>query len=592
MRQLITANNVLDELQYLDKASRIAVDTETTGLDPFHDDVLVGISTCVDGRAAYFPFRHREGGNLSEEWLPKLLRVLERKNTTLYGYNFKFDLHFLAKEGFCVPQYTEDVQIAAHLMNENEQSFKLKILSTKYVDPDAAKEEAALNELLKHHYAGGSKAQISQTHAAEVAEYAAQDAWLTEALYNFYKPLLDTWNLYTLYEEICDYQSTLWRAEHRGIMIDKDKIRRYMNETVDEVEQLRRQLIQLSHGAIANPGSPKQICKWLGIESSRRDILKALASRSAIPGLILKFRALSKVSSTYYEPYLRFADANDVIHTTFRTTGTRTGRLSSAEPNLQQVARGSDIYRVKEVFIARPGYDLSQADYSQAEYRLVAHYSKQENMIQAFLDNVDFHERTGEQMGVDRAIGKTLNFATLYGLGAQSLAMKQQISEEEAAKYLSTYHEMYPRVRMFMKAAEARARTNAARNSGNGYVAMWTGRLRHFNVAVYNKKTGRTEAPFHKAGNSVIQGGVAEITRLAMIRLDKELPILDQLLQVHDAVIAETPEGLTEEILREQKRIMEDFDFRPPMRVDQEYGKNWGKFDPLKNPTGMRKFEG
>ena len=281
-------------------------------------------------------------------------------------------------------------------------------------------------------------------------------------------------------------------------------------------------------------------------------------------------RGWKSVDSRYYTPYLNLMDEQHVLHCSLNLIGTYTGRLSCSNPNLQAVAKHTEIFKVKDVFTARPGYTMIQADYKQAEMRLVTHYTKDPIMKELIESDADLHQATADRLNIPRNAAKRINFSVIYGIGAKTLAQNLRIDQPIAKDYLEKYHALYPGFRKLMYQCEDFAKEY-------GYIEMWTGRIRHFNTPACDP---------HKAMSNLIQGGVAEIVRVAISRLYPAIKDLggNMLLQVHDSVIFEVPDSQLDIALPTIKYIMEDFDFDPPVGVDIEFGKSWGLFEKWK-PT-------
>ena len=280
--------------------------------------------------------------------------------------------------------------------------------------------------------------------------------------------------------------------------------------------------------------------------------------------LVQEARGWKSVDSRYYTPYLNAMDAENLLHCSLNLIGTYTGRLSCSNPNLQAVAKSTEVFKVKDVFTARPGFLMIQADYKQAEMRLVTHYTKDKLMKELIENDADLHSETANRLGIPRQAAKRLNFSVIYGIGARHLSESLRVDLPVARDYLEKYHGLYPGFRKLMYQCEDFAKEY-------GYIEMWTGRLRHFNVP---------EADPHKAMSNLIQGGVAEIVRVAISRLFPAITDIGgrMLMQVHDSIIFEVPEDQINVALPTIKLIMEDFDFDPKPGVDIEYGYSWGLF--------------
>lgn len=349
--------------------------------------------------------------------------------------------------------------------------------------------------------------------------------------------------------------------------IDKDMIERYRVEAVDHYADAQKRL-SAAAGYELNPNSSKKVCEFLKVESSAAealvDVIDAGGQDAENAKLVQEARGWKSVDSRYYTPYLQAVDEHGDLHCSLNLIGTYTGRLSCSNPNLQAVAKHTDVFKVKDVFTARPGYVMAQADYKQAEMRLVTHYTKDPIMKELIENDADLHSETANRLGIPRQAAKRLNFSVIYGIGYRKLAENLREDPAKAKDYLEKYHALYPGFRKLMSQCEEFAKQY-------GYIQMWTGRMRHFNVP---------DADPHKAMSNLIQGGVAEIVRVAISRLYPAMHDIgaNMLMQVHDSIIFEIPEDQINVALPTIERIMSDFDFDPKPGVDIEYGYSWGLF--------------
>lgn len=565
------------------------VDTETTGLQIFDTpsrtrDRVIGIAV-DDGREAYyFPFRHSNGRNLPMECMGFFRSYLSDPHRTYIGHNYGFDLHMLARDGVPVAQRFEDSMLAMHLFNENEESFKLKELCDKYGIGDGSLQEHILEDRVfeecqrlgvecsrSPRAENNTKSMMYVLEPREVEPYACDDVRLTRRLMDLLREALDKKDLLEIFHQVCYYSYIIVQMEEAGMHIDRPMLGRYREEAevhaADAVSRLHD-----AAGFELNPNSPKKVCAFLGTTSSAANVLQDLIDAGGEGAerahLVQEARGWLSVDSRYYTPYEQLADVDDVLHCSLNLIGTYTGRLSCSKPNLQAVAKATEVFKVKDVFTARPGMVMIQADYKQAEMRLVTHYTGDATMRELIESGADLHSATAELLGIPRNAAKRLNFSVIYGIGAKKLADNLKEPVEVARDYLEKYHALYPGFRRLMNQCEEFAKEY-------GYIEMWTGRLRHFNVP---------EADPHKAMSNLIQGGVAEIVRVAMSRLYPAVSDIGGrlLMQVHDSVILEVPDEELGCALRTVKMIMEDFDFVPAVGVDVEYGKSWGSFKKWK----------
>lgn len=540
------------------------VDTETKGLYPWKGEKIAGVSILTGHEAFYFPFRHLMGFNLPIEWLHKgLIPALQGKRWV--GHNIKFDVTQFWYDGCPVPDEVEDTMLAAHLMNENERNKKLEALAEKYIDEDRARDgQNFLNAtLLKY---GLGKDSMWKLPSDLVAPYACFDVYWTLKLRDFYQGHLEKWGLEQIWREVNHYSLVFAKAEIHGIQLNPGLVERYNDEAVANCTEYRDRIWEIA-GYPINLGSSKQLQAFLGMASTAKDILEPLAGRDPRVDLVLKWRAWDKMRGSYYEPFMDKMDEYGILHPNNRVDGTVTGRISCTDPNMTAIPRQGQeekVKKVKDTIVARPGYTLVQMDYSQAEIRLGAHYIRDMNMINVLAERgADIHAETAKQIGIPRQAGKTLNFSVIYGIGVPSLSASLGVEEHLAHKYLTQYHSKRPGFRVLMSAAEAQAEERK-------YIRFWTGRTRRYN---------REDIDTHKAMSNLIQGGVAEIIRTAMLRIDDVLRGEDahQLLQVHDSVITEMREEDVDRLVPPMQQAMEDFDFACPMYVDTSIGSPWSQ---------------
>lgn len=568
------------------------VDTETTGLSIFGSaerkrDVIIGIAIHDSKDAYYLPFRHLQGNNLPLECMGFLQSYLSDMNRTYGGWNYNYDLHMMMFDGIEMAPNIEDAMLAMHLFNENEPDFKLKSTCDRYHIGDGSLQESILEDKVfeecqklglecsrSKNAANNTKSMMYVLPPEEVEPYACDDVRLTRQLIDLLTPALKQANLYTLWKQINYYSYIICRMEHFGMHIDPEMINKYKLEAVDKYADAQNRLNEAA-GFELNPNSSKKVCEFLGVESSSAEVLinviDAGGKNAENAKLIQEARGWKSVDSRYYTPYLKAMDVNNCLHSSLNLIGTYTGRLSCSNPNLQAVAKHTDVFKVKDVFTARPGYLMIQADYKQAEMRLVTHYTKDPLMKKLIEEDADLHSETANRLNIPRQAAKRLNFSVIYGVGAKTLAENLRVERSVAKDYLEKYHGLYPGFRKLMYECEDFAKQN-------GYIEMWTGRMRHFNVK---------EADPHKAMSNLIQGGVAEIVRVAISRLYPAISDIGgrMLMQVHDSIIFEVPEISINTALPTIQMIMEDFDFDPKPGVDIEYGYSWGLFQKWKGET-------
>lgn len=568
------------------------VDIESTGLSIFgcaerKRDVIIGYAIHDGTEAYYLPFRHMQGNNLPLECLQFLQKFLSDPNRTYGGWNYNFDMHMMAFDGVPIATNIEDGELALHLYNENEPNFKLKETADRYHIGDGSLQESILEEKVfeecqrlglecsrSKNAANNTKSMMYVLPASEVEPYACDDVRLTRQLIELLTPALKQAGLYEIWKQINYYSTIICRMEHYGMHIDADIIKRYQLEAEDKFAEAQKKLNEAA-GFELNPNSSKKVCEFLGVQSSSAEVLTnvidAGGKLAEDAKLVQIARGWKSVDSRYYTPYLNLMDDNEDLHCNLNLIGTYTGRLSCSNPNLQAVAKSTEVFKVKDVFTARKGFLMIQADYKQAEMRLVTHYTRDKLMKELIENDADLHSETANRLNIPRQAAKRLNFSVIYGVGAKTLAENLRVALPVAKDYLEKYHGLYPGFRKLMYQCEDFAKMN-------GYIEMWTGRLRHFNVK---------EADPHKAMSNLIQGGVAEIVRVAISRLFPAISDIGgrMLMQVHDSIIFEVPEDQINIALPTIQLIMEDFEFDPKPGVDIEYGYSWGLFQKWKGET-------
>jgi len=582
-----------------DQPVAMTVDTETTGTTPWLGDRLCGIAIECDGECFYFPFRHGIGMgeiNIPLERLRDFDYLLAHDNVVYLGHNYKFDLQILYVDGIPMPIHIEDTQLAAHLMNENEYDYdndgkvrfingkpktmyRLKELMDRYLGPgESAEEKALLRRVMAYGFARSekdAKGNMWKLPPEAVAPYAIQDVRGTRGLRNFYVEHLRNWRLYDLWQESNEYEIVATWMEIYGMHLDMPTMREYMDYSQPMAEQMLAKLQKIA-GYPINPRSNPQVANLMGMKSTKKEILEMYKDNKdplaynpnytigETVETLQAYRSYEKVNVNYYEKYDRLRDADDNIHTNIFLTGTVSGRWSMGDPPMQAVPKYSKYYKVKDVFIARPGFTLVEADQRQAEMRLGTHHANERTMKEKILRGADLHTETAEELSIPRDAAKRINFGVIYGIGKVSLARQLHITEDLAAEYLSKYHNMYPGFRALYRKCEAMA-------EARGYIRMWTGRVRRYDA--YN--------PSHKAMSNLIQGAVAEIIRVCILRCYRELAPqgVRLLLQVHDSIIFEVPDVILFDVLPRIQFLMTDFNFSIPLEVDIKYGKRWGDME-------------
>jgi DNA polymerase-1 len=553
-------------MEHLDKCDTLYTDTETSGLDPWAGDRVIGISIKGrgDSRAYYLPIRHTTG-NLPLEKVIADLKPILTKPIRHVGFNYGFDRQGLAQDGIPAPERLEEISTAAHLMNENEPSLKMKNLARKYLDREVNEDEKLQDMLVAK---GLGKGGMWQLPPEMVEPYACDDVVITEQLQDFYTPHLQSWGLYGIWQEINEYAHAVLMMEMRGMQLDMPLIEQYIVEAQAEKAKSLEVIRRLSGDPKVSPDTHARNQKWLGVPTTAREYLEDFVGK--MPGVseLLECRGWSKVHGTYYAKFKEFCDFLNRLHANLNLIGTETGRLSCARPNLQSIPKvGKAWFKVKDVFIVDgEEYVLLEADYSMAELRVGSHYAQEKTMQEKLNRGADLHSETAEEAGVPRDDGKRITFSAFYGIGYKTLARRLKIPERVAKERLRRWHALYPGVRRLYNRAQEIA-------DQKGYIRMYTGRMRHYNSPM---------AETHKASSNLIQGSVAEMIRIAITRLHREMK-LDMRLTVHDSIIAQVKKRDLDEVVPEIERIMTDTPWMSTKnKVDFKYGPRWG---------GMKKYE-
>lgn len=569
-----------------------AFDIEATGKDP-QKDSIVGISiSSVKGRAWYLPLCHSYLGVPEQidkvEALKLLARFLEDENIAKSGHNLKYDIAMLRSEGINVKGRLFDTMLASYLINPNRQSHSLEETGFEYM----AYRKKSFQEVL------AKRKIFSEVPVEEAAPYAAEDAALAFELKEMLFEKLreeDMLRIYTGIEE--PLLNVLVDVEDAGFKVDVDKLNDMSKELSIELGAIQSRIYFIA-GEEFNINSPKQLSRLLfhtlGLKPGKKTktgfstdvgVLEELALSHELPAEILNYRSLSKLKSTYTEALpLMVNSKTGRIHTSFNQTVTSTGRLSSSEPNLQNIPiRGEWGKRIRGAFIAEEGHLILSADYSNIELRVLAHLSGDTGLIEAFRGNVDVHARTASEIfGVEinmvtpdmRRIAKTVNFGVIYGISPYGLSEALNISRDQAKRYIEGYFERHPGVKTYIEQTLKDARQK-------GYVSTMLGRKRAVPELRGNDANTRSFGE-RLAVNSPVQGTAADIIKLAMINiwntLKSESLRTRTILQVHDELVFEAPEGELNTVKDMIKEKMEGaVVLAVPLRVELGYGRTWAE---------------
>mgnify|MGYP001232513274 CR=1 FL=1 len=562
-------------LRMLQRADTIAIDTETTGLKPFGHDRLVGLSVCADPAASYYlPVRHgietlfeREENMPAGLWVAVRQALLDadRRGVTWVMWNAPFDHHFLRKEGIPLTK-PADAQVLWHLIDERPSNKLLE--RSKAIGMDLAPYEAVIT---KH---GGHK-NICRMSPETVYEYACEDARASLQLYHEGCRRMDQTetHLQPLWPMERDLTSVIIGMEDAGVPVDMDRLAELRLLCQSKMDMLSRTCAAIM-GHRINLGSPKALQVAFGISSTRKDELIELEHEAV--SVVREYRQWSKCLSSFLDPMWNMTSGGRA-HPTWNQVGTETGRWSSTGLSFQSLPRLSEVYRVRECIAAPPGMKLVFWDYAQAEIRLIAHYSRDPMLLRALINGEDIHGQTAADIygsgftKAQRSISKTVNFAAVYGVSPKTLYHQirsdpsaPRVTMEEVVHILNKWYFRHRIIFQFARKAKQKAQDR-------GFIKMWDGRRRHYDI-------GDGEAS-HKAWSNLIQGAVAEIIKVATLRV---VPLLEQIggrliMQVHDELVAEVPEEHAESIARAALEPLQDFSFRVPIVVDAFTGTRWSE---------------
>jgi DNA polymerase-1 len=587
--------NTIDEIdnlvQLLMSQKEICFDTETEGFDYFSDK-LVGISFAIKPHEGYYiPLCENHGGE--QRFIEKLRPVFENGEITKIGQNIKFDCLFLKNYGIKVCGFLFDTMIADYLLNP-ELRHNMNLLSEKYLSYSPVKIETLIGEKGKH------QKKISQASLNAVAEYAVEDVDVTIQLKYILEKELKKNNLYQLY---CDIESPLITIladmEYAGVHIDSEKLNAFGQKLNVQLVELDSEIKEMAGEPNLNISSPKQLGVVLFEKmqlndkakrtktkqySTDEETLLSMRGKHPVINKILEYRSIKKLLSTYVEALPELINKKTGrIHTSFNQAVTATGRLSSSNPNLQNIpVRDEDGREIRKAFVASAeNHVFVSADYSQIELRLMAHVSEDKNLINAFNSGEDIHTSTAakiyhisnaEVTREQRAKAKTANFGIIYGISAFGLAQRLNISNKEANELINGYFQLYPDVKTYMNKSIAEAQAK-------GFAETIFGRKRHLpNISSGNAIVrGLAE---RNAINTPIQGSAADIIKIAMIkianRLKKENLSAKMILQVHDELVFDVEKIELEKVLNIISTEMQNAaSLRVPLIAEANYGNNW-----------------
>ena len=592
---VLTSKSLDSWLKRIEAADLVALDTETTDLDYIRAE-LVGISVGVGaGQAAYVPVAHDYPGapdQLSRDTvLAKLKPWLEDPTKKKVGHHLKYDAHILAHY---------DIRLAGMAFDTMLESYVLNSVATRHDMDSTAKHYLGVDTIRYEDVAGKGAKQIGFNQVAldQAAPYAAEDADITLRLHErLWNKLRETKPLAKVYAEIEQpLVPVLLRMEETGVLLDRGMLKKQSSELAATMLDLEKEAHEIAGGPF-NLGSPKQLQQILfeeqelpvlrktpkGQPSTAEDVLQELADDYDLPRVILEYRSLSKLKSTYTDKLpLQIAERTGRVHTSYHQAVAATGRLSSTDPNLQNIPiRTPEGRRIRQAFVAPEGATLLAADYSQIELRIMAHLSGDKGLLGAFAEGQDIHKATAAEVfgeSVDevtadqRRSAKAINFGLMYGMSAFGLAKQLGVSRGEAQEYIDLYFERYPGVKRFMDNIRIQAHES-------GFVETVFGR-RLYLPDINNRNANRRQYAERSAINAPMQGTAADIIKRAMIRvadwLDESRAPARMIMQVHDELVFEVDEGAAEDVAAEVVRLMcAAASLDVGLVVDAGMGPNW-----------------
>lgn len=578
---LIVDENILfEKLENLESESIIAFDTETTGLD-VKEAKIVGFSFCLnENEAFYVPLTHNYLGVGVQISMQAAKKALEKiYSHFIVGHNLKYDFA-IVENNFSLPPPKKyaDTMILAWLYNPslrvNMDDLALRLFSYETLHFESVVKKG-------ENFAG--------VELEKACKYAAEDAYITLRFYLYFLKNLEPDLLKLAFKSEFDFIEVLRKMEQNGIKLDTQKLRELMQNFENEIKLLSEEIYTLCDDKF-NLNSPKQVGDILfiklGLPSSKKGktgfstdekVLESLIDKHPAVSKILSYRELAKLYSTYCEPLLKLAlkDSNSRIHSSFLQTGTATGRLSSKEPNLQNIpAHGQYAKKYKSCFVAEEGFSFISLDYSQIELRMLAHFSEDAKLLETFKNDEDIHARTaimifGENNYETRSIAKSINFGLIYGMGYKTLSQNLKIEASLAKTYIEKYFNNFTSIKSFFEKVKNEARQNH-------FIKTLSGRKRYFDFE--NAKPMQIAMYERESINSILQGSAADIIKLAMLELYKELDADKRLiLQIHDELIFEVKDELCENFEKRARDIMENIvELKVNLKTSSSIAKNWG----------------
>jgi DNA polymerase-1 len=582
-------------LTKLRQAELFAFDTETTSLN-YSEAQIVGVSFTVQaGQAAYLPLMHDYPDapvQLDRQAVLDVLRpLLEDPNKPKLGQNLKYDAHVLANHGIQLRGIQHDTMLESYVFNSTASKHNMDDLAKHYLGVDTIHFEEVAGK-------GAKQIGFQEVPIEQAGEYAAEDADITLRLHQILsKQLQQHPRLWALYNDIeIPLIDVLVRIEENGVLIDSDMLAQQSMELANRMIGIEQQAHDLA-GSAFNLGSPKQIQEVLydrlnlpvlkktpkGQPSTDESVLQELAVDYALPRLLLEFRGMSKLKSTYTDKLpQQINPKTGRVHTSYHQAVAATGRLSSSDPNLQNIPiRSEEGRKIRQAFIAPPGYKIVAADYSQIELRIMAHLSGDAGLLAAFSQGVDVHSATAaevfdvplEQVTHDlRRSAKAINFGLIYGMSAFGLAQQLGLARNQAQDYINLYFSRYPGVKQYMDTIREQAKQQ-------GFVETIFGR-RLYLPDINARNAAQRQYAERTAINAPMQGTAADIIKRAMLACDAWIrdsgADVKMIMQVHDELVFEVAENQLDDSIASLRNIMSAAaELQVPLLVEAGYGDNW-----------------
>ncbi len=581
----VELDNMISEIQ---NHKLVSVDFESSGLDVFNDKIIGIAFSYKDNEAFYLDISGRTKIDI-DKCLSKVFKLFEKKDIAIVGHNLKYEYQMLKTIGKSFANIHFDTMIAAYLLASHKYKFSLSDLADEYLSYKMTNYADITDK---------GKLTLLDVDIRTVVDYACEDADITFRLYKKFEPLLKSYNLEKIFRTLeMPLLKVLAEIEYRGVHIDKDKLIDMSAEYAKKLDRAIKNIYSIA-GEEFNVQSPKQVSEILFTKlklppvkktqtgySTDESVLQDLAQKHEIARYLLTYRKYAKLKNTYIDvlPTL-VKEKTGRIHSSFNQTITSTGRLSSSEPNLQNIPiRDEDGRKIRAAFTPQKGNVLIGADYSQIELRLLAHFTSDSNLVEAFSNNEDIHIRTAMKLyslkkehitKSMRNVAKVINFSIIYGKSAFGLSKELGISRKEADSFIKSYFSMYSAVKPYFDEVIERARESLE-------VRTMLGRRRDFSSSINSKSVMVRNEAERMVVNTLIQGSAADLIKLAMIdiatKFNANFKTANIIMQVHDELVAEVSEEESDKAMAIIKQSMENaIKLKVPLLVDINKGYSWG----------------